>query len=93
MFYKTYKLIFILNLLDPVILPLFMTTRDALAPGLGLEVIDRDIDCAEHEAFAQVVILIRGVDIVAGTAGPPLFAVNVQIVEIDLPVPEICHCL
>lgn len=70
-----------------------MTPWDACPAGPGLEVVDRYIDRPEHEAFAHVVVLVRGVDIVAGTAVSPLFAVNVQTVEVDFPVPEICHCL
>lgn len=70
-----------------------MTSGNACSPGLGLEIIDRYIDRPEHKALAQVVVLIRSVNIVAGTAGPPLLAINVQVVEVDVSVPEIGHCL
>ena len=79
--------------IDPVILPLGMTSGNACPTGRSLEVIDRYIDAPEHEAFAQVIELVRGMNIMAGAAGPPLLAVNVQIVEVDVPIPEIGHCI
>ena len=86
-------LIPVIYFIDPVILPLGMTSRNTHPSGLGLEVIDRDIDSPEHKAFAQVVVLVRGMNVMAGAAGPSLLAINVQIVEIDVPVPEIGHCI
>lgn len=70
-----------------------MTPWDACPAGPGLEVVDRYIDRPEHEAFAHVVVLVGCVDIVAGAAGPPLLLVNMQVVEVDVPIPEIGHCL
>jgi hypothetical protein len=87
------QLIHVINFLDPVILPLGMTSGNACPAGRGLEVIDRYIDAPEHEAFAHVIELVRGVDIMTGAAGPPLFAVNVQIVEVDVPIPKTSYCV
>jgi len=65
-----------------------VTSGDAPAACLGLEIIDRYIDRPEHEALAEMVVLVGGVDIVAGTAGPPLFLVNMQVMEVDVHIPE-----
>ena len=70
-----------------------MTSGDATAACLGLEIIERYIDRSEHEALAEVVILVGGVDIVAGAAGSPLLVINVQLVEINVTVPEISYCV
>ena len=70
-----------------------MTSGDATAACLGLEIIERYIDSSEHEALAEVVILVGGVDIVAGAAGSPLLVINVQLVEINVTVPEISYCV
>jgi len=70
-----------------------MTSRHACPTGRGLEVVDRYIDAPEHEAFTQVVELVRGMEIMAGAAGPSLLAVNVQFVKVDIPVPKISYCV
>ncbi len=75
----------------PVIHSFHMTSGNTPAASICFKIIDRDVRQAKLEFLPDMVFLVRGMNIMAGTAGPALFPVNMQHMKILLSISEGCN--
>lgn len=68
-----------------------MASGDAPAARICFEIVKRYILRAEPELLPHVAFCVGGMNVVAGPAGPALFHVDMQRMEIDLSVSEECN--
>lgn len=65
-----------------------MTTDDAGAARCGLGQINRVTPGTERHLIADMLGLTAGVGIMAGRADPPFLIINMEIMEVVVPIPE-----
>jgi hypothetical protein len=56
-------------------------------------IVEADFDFSKGEFIAYSPFLFRSMNIMTGAAGPSLFLVHMQPVQVCRAVPEICYCL
>lgn len=70
-----------------------MTPGNAPSPVLSRSEDHGDSRLTKGKFVSDPALLVRGVNIMAGTAGPPLFLMYMQPVEINIAIPEVRRCL